>query len=88
MRKLRERTQYPAADGWVIIENQLPHPLDVSMEVWGVGGTIPVGGKAHVLIKPDRDEPVTFIVHNSSLQIYCADAIYSECKEILDMSDE
>jgi len=88
MRKLRERTTFPAADGWVIFENNTGRPLNVYMEVSGSGGTIPVGAKAHVLIRPDTDLPATIIVHHDDVQIYCADAMYINGKEVLDLTDE
>ena len=88
MKKLRERTIFPAADGWIVFENNSQRLLDVVMEPWALGGTIPVGENAHVLVKPDGNSPTTIIFQEDVIQIYCADAMYRNGIEILDMTDE
>lgn len=88
MGKLRERTDFPIADGWVVLENNSQHPLQVVMELWGSGGMIPVGEKGHVLVKPNGNSPATIIIHDDGIQIYCADALYVRGKEVIDLTDE
>ena len=88
MSKLRERTDFPAADGWVAFGNDSRHPISIVIEPWGLGGVVPVGEAAYVLIRPDNGSPAKIIVSDDTLQIYCADAMYHNGKEVVDMTDD
>ena len=88
MGKPRKRTSFPPAEGWVIFENNCQSPLDVVVEPWGTGGVIPSAANAHILVKPDGNQPATIIIGDNTIQVYCADAMYCDGIEVVDMTDE
>ena len=97
MGKPRKRISFPPAERWIVLENSCQHPLNVVMEPWGTGGVIPSAENAYVLVKaenayvlvkPDSNQPATIIIGDNTIQVYCADAMYRDGIEVVDMTDE
>ena len=86
MREKLRKTDFPARDGWVQFENRTSHAISVCMEPSGIGEEIPMGKKAYILVLPENNNSPFVIIHDDCLQIYCAEAMYIDGIEVIDMS--
>ncbi len=86
-REPRVRTTFPSAEGWVVVENNTQRTLEIALEPWGAEGKVLPGETVHVLLVADWGNQPTIIIHHDTVQIYCADAIYRDGVEIIDLTD-
>ncbi len=83
----REQTEFLATDGWVQFQNDNAFAVTVVLELWGSAGEIPAGQKAEIHIQSVPGSATTVILSPGYVQIYCADAMYVDNREIIDFRD-
>lgn len=83
----REQTEFLASDGWVELQNDNVSAVTVVLELWGLGEEIPAGQKAQIHLQSVPGSATTIILSPGYIQIYCADAMYLDNREIIDFRD-